>query len=136
MKIKETQFITNDLTDYQQRIIYINSWEEYTKQFYSNILPSLTDSLPRNRQILEVIITDTSISVKFFHTYIGKSILHRAIIVKDSEKPRVIVTYQNFPKEVEEIICSETFIEMLESVDFEREYECNFNEIIKESNNE
>jgi len=128
MKIIETQFITNDLTDYQQRIIYINSWEEYTKQFYSNILPSPTDSLPRNRQILDVVATDTSIEVRFIHSYIGKAVVHRAIVVNDNEKSRVIATYQNFPKEVEETICSETFIEMLKSGDFEREYECNFNE--------
>jgi len=131
MKIKETQFITNDLTDYQQRIIYINSWEEYTKQFYSNILPSPTDSLPRNRQILDVVDTDTSIEVRFIHSYIGKTVVHRAIVVNDNEKPRVIAIYQNFPKGSGKIICSETFIKMLNSVNFEREYECNFNENYK-----
>lgn len=126
MKIKETQYIKDNLVDYQQRIIKINDWEDYTKQFYSNSSRSNTHSMPYYRRIQSVTKRDNFIEVQFIHEWIGKAVVHRAEVVSDEEECRVISQYKDFPEHRNDFICGEFFNIETSKLDFEREYECIF----------
>ena len=126
MLVREKQYITNDLTDWQERIIFINDWDEYTKQFYSNTSYSNTLTLPRVRKIKSVSKTDKTIKVEFYHDLIDRTIVHESEIVSDDNKIGVIKEYDNFPKRIDKIVCSERFNYKYDKEEFKREYECVF----------
>jgi len=128
MKIHEKQYVINDLTDWQERVIYTTDWDEYVKQFYSNTSYSSTLSLPRLRRIQSVKEDDESITVEFYHDFIDKTVIHKAKIVDDSTKCEVVKEYDNFPKRTSSYICNERFKNTISKFEFDREYECTFKE--------
>lgn len=128
MKIHEKQYVINDLTDWQERVIHIRSWEEYVEQFYSNTSYSKTLSLPRLRKIKSISKDDNSITVEFYHDFIDKTVIHKAKIVDDQTECKVIKEYDNFPKRVSSYICAERFDNSISKFEFYREYECTFKE--------
>lgn len=132
MKIKELQYIINDLTDCQERIIEVDDWLEYCNQFYTPSKLSPTRSMPRNCSIQSIIQSDIKIEVEFYHPMINQIVIHRACVVDDSCKVGIIRQYRNFPKLTIEYSFGEEFRRELSEFSFKREYKCNFKkEVLK-----
>lgn len=85
MKIKEYQYEIGDSTNFQERIIIYDTWDEYVEDIttFDGQKHIAYPSIPRQTAIYNVIVESDQLSFSFNHRLFKKEFKHISKIVHD-----------------------------------------------------